>query len=100
MKRINITKKDLKNEIHYNFGFPDVLSQKILNSFFNIITKGLIRDSEVKITKFGKFKILNKKERIGRNPKSKEEFSVSKRKVVSFYLSSSIKKKINEKKEQ
>ena len=99
MKRINITKKDLKNEIHYNLGFPDVLSEKILNSLFNIIIKGLLRDGEVKITNFGKFKILNKRERIGRNPKTKEVYYISKRKVVSFYPSTSIKKKINEKKE-
>ncbi len=100
MKRNNVTKKYLKNEIHFNFGLPDNISEKILNSFFEIIIDGLLRDGEVKISNFGKFKVLNKKARIGRNPKTKQEFNISKRKVVSFYLSSSVKKKINEKKEQ
>tara|TARA_B100000029_G_scaffold197434_1_gene195548 strand:- start:500 stop:811 length:312 start_codon:yes stop_codon:yes gene_type:complete len=100
MKRHNITKKDLKNEIHFNLGIPDSLSKKILNSFFEIIIEGLLKDGEVKISNFGKFKILDKNARIGRNPKTKEEFNISKRKVVTFYPSLSIKRKINEKKEQ
>ena len=100
MKRHNITKKDLKNEIHFNLGIPNSLSEKILNTFFDIIIEGLQRDGEVKITNFGKFKILQKKKRGGRNPKTKEEFDINERKIVTFYPSQSIKKKINEKKEQ
>ena len=100
MKRHNITKKDLKNEINFNLGIPDSLSEKILNSFFQIIVEGLLRDGEVKISNFGKFKILEKKARVGRNPKTKQEFNINKRKVVAFYPSLSAKKKINEKKEQ
>tara|TARA_B100000029_G_C17471413_1_gene922125 strand:+ start:968 stop:1279 length:312 start_codon:yes stop_codon:yes gene_type:complete len=100
MKRHNITKKDLKNEIHFNLGIPDSLSEKILNSVFEIIVEGLLRDGEVKISNFGKFKILDKNARIGRNPKTKQEFNITKRKVVTFYPSLSIKKKFNEKKEQ
>tara|TARA_B100000700_G_C14450427_1_gene581348 strand:- start:163 stop:474 length:312 start_codon:yes stop_codon:yes gene_type:complete len=100
MKRYNITKKDLKKKIHFNIGIPDSLSEKILNFFFQIIVEGLLKDGEVKISNFGKFKLLDKKERIGRNPKTKQEFNISKRKVVSFYPSLSAKKKINEKKEQ
>ena len=57
MKRDNFTKKDLKNEIYNNLGLPDTFSEKILNIFFDIIIDGLIRDGEVKITNFGKFKL-------------------------------------------
>ena len=71
MIRNNITKKDLRNKIHYTLGIPDRLSEEILNSFFDIIIEGLLKDGEVKISNFGKFKVLNKKSRIGRNPKTK-----------------------------
>ena len=93
MIRNNITKKDLRNKIHYTLGIPDRLSEEILNSFFDIIIEGLLKDGEVKISNFGKFKVLNKKSRIGRNPKTKVEFNISKRKVVAFYPSLSTKKK-------
>ena len=96
MIRKNITKKDLRNKIHYTLGIPDRLSEEILNSFFDIIIEGLLKDGEVKISNFGKFKVLNKKSRIGRNPKTKVEFNISKRKVVAFYPSLSTKKKLNE----
>ena len=99
MKRHNISKKDLKNKIKFNLGIPNSLSEKIIESFFDIISEGLIRDGEVKIASFGKFKILNKKQRIGRNPKTKEVFTISKRRVVTFYPSLLLKRKINEQKE-
>ena len=95
MKRNNLTKKDIKNEIYYNLGIPDTLSDKILESFFEIIISGLNRDGVVKISNFGKFKVLNKKSRIGRNPKTKEKKIISKRNVVLFKPSKDFKEFIN-----
>ena len=60
MKRINVTKKDLKKEIKFNIGLPFSLSEKILNSLFEIILEGLRAHGEVKILNFGKFKVLKK----------------------------------------
>ena len=100
MKRNNINKKIIKKEIYTKLGIPDSLSEKIIESFFDIIVDGLINDGEVKITSFGKFKILHKRARVGRNPKTKEVYDISERKVVTFYPSSTIKKLFNEKKER
>ena len=100
MKRYNLTKKDLEKKIRYSIGIPGSFSKKILDNFFDIIVNGLLRDGEVKISNFGKFKILNKKARIGRNPKTKKEFLIKERKVVTFYPSLIIRRKINEKKGQ
>ena len=100
MKRVNVTKEDLKREIKFNVGLPFSLSEKILNSLFEIIIEGLHEHGVVKISNFGKFKVLKKKQRIGRNPKTMEEFPINKRKVVTFYPALSIKRKINEEKEQ
>ena len=51
MKRDNITKKILKDKIYFNIGVPNSLSQEILDNFFDIIIKGLLKDGEVKISK-------------------------------------------------
>ena len=99
MKRNNINKKFIKDRINFDLGLPISFSEKILNSFFDIITEGLIKDGDVKITNFGKFKVLNKRARIGRNPKTNEVFDITPRKVVTFYPSRLIKKKFNEKEE-
>ena len=44
-------------------------------------------DKDVKISSFGTFVIRQKKERIGRNPKTKEESIISSCKVVVFKAS-------------
>jgi len=56
----------------------------------------LIKLNKIKISSFGTFEILSKKERIGRNPKTKVEAKISSRKVVKFKPSFFIKKKLNE----
>ena len=62
-----------------------------------IIVEGLNRDGKVKLSGFGTFKILNKKSRIGRNPKTKVEYQIKARKVVTFLPSYLIKKKLTKK---
>ncbi len=97
MKRDNLSRNYLLKKIYYNLGIPNSFSKKILNYFLDIIVTGLVRDGKVKITGFGTFKILKKKSRIGRNPKTKVEYEISSRKVVTFSPSSTVKNKINKK---
>ena len=99
MKRNNVNKKFIKDKINFDLGLPGTFSDKVLNSFFDIIIEGLINDGVVKISNFGKFKVLNKRSRVGRNPKTNETFEITARKVVAFYPSKAIKKKFNEKEE-
>ncbi len=97
MKRDNLSKNYLLKKINYHFGFPRSFSKKILDYFFETIIEGLNRDGKVKLAGFGTFKVLNKKKRVGRNPKTKVEYSISSRRVVVFNPSSTIKKEINKK---
>ena len=95
MVKKNFTRKDLSNKIYQNLGFSKNFSSTIIDDFFEILTSELIKSSKVKITSFGTFKTMNKKERIGRNPKTKIETKISSRKVVKFKPSLFIKDKIN-----
>ena len=95
MLKNNLTKKDIVNKIYQNLGFSKNFSSIILDDFIEILIKELIRSSTVKITSFGTFKVLNKKERIGRNPKNKIEFKISARRVVVFRPSTTFKNKLN-----
>ena len=76
-------------------GFCKNLSANLVDDFFENIMSELTKSNKVKISSFGTFKTMNKKERIGRNPKTKIEAKMSSRKVVKFKASSFIKKKIN-----
>ena len=91
----NFTRKDLSNKIYKNLGFSKNLSSKIVDDFFDTIISEIIKLNKIKISSFGTFSVLNKKERMGRNPKTKVEARIFRRKVVKFKPSILIKKKIN-----
>ena len=90
----NIQKKDIAEEISKNTGFPKSLSQKIVNDLLICFIEQ-ISNSGLYIKNFGKFKMISKKERIGRNPKTKEEYKITSRKAVSFIPSNKFKEFLN-----
>ena len=95
MVKKNFTRKDLSNNIFKNIGFSKNFSSKIIDSFFEILINHIIKFNKVKISSFGTFGVIKKRERIGRNPKTKEEAKISSRKIVKFKPSSIFKNKIN-----
>ena len=50
----------------------------------------IIRESHLNLKNIGSFSLISKKERIGRNPKTKKEYVISERKSVSFKPSKSL----------
>ena len=91
----NLTRKDLSKKIYQTIGFSKSFSLSIVDDFFNILVDELRRSNKVKISSFGTFKIINKKERVGRNPKTKIETMITARKVVKFKPSDIMKEKLN-----
>ena len=90
-----ITKLDLVNHLNQKMGLNKVESKELVEAFFNEIKKSLTDSEEVKISGFGNFKILNKKERPGRNPKTGEPAIISARKVVTFKAGQKLRKKMS-----
>ena len=95
MDKKNLTRKDLAKKINKQMGFSKNFALKMIDNFFEILGNELIKSNKVKISSFGAFSVLNKKERIGRNPKTKIEAKISSRKVVKFTPSLLVKSKIN-----
>jgi len=95
MVKKNLTRKELTKKIYQNIGFSKRLSGKILDDFFEIIIQELIESNKIKISTFGTFSILKKRERIGRNPKTKVSAKILSRRVVKFKPSDILKKLIN-----
>ena len=90
-----ITKLDLVNHLNEKLGLNKVESKELVEAFFDEIKKSLINNEDVKISGFGNFKILNKKERPGRNPKTGEPAIISARKVVTFKAGQKLRKKMS-----
>ena len=93
--RINLTKKDIIKSIYLQIGLSKKIIDLFLEDIIKILTSSIKENKKVKITKFGTFVVRNKKKRIGRNPKTKEQTSVSERNVLLFKPSKELKKYIN-----
>ena len=95
MVKRNFTRKNLSNKVYQKIGFSKNFSSIIIDNFFETLISELTKSNKIKISSFGTFKVINKKERIGRNPKTKIETKICSRKVVKFKPSSFVRKKIN-----
>ena len=94
MLKNNITRKSLANKIYKSLGFSKNISSTIIDDFFESLSSELIKNNKIKISSFGTFQVINKRERIGRNPKTKVDVKISARKIVKFKPSNFIKKKL------
>ena len=76
-------------------GFSKKINEVLLEDIFEIILKNIIKHKKVKIAKFGTFSLRKKKQRIGRNPKTRETKIISERNVILFKASKDFKDFIN-----
>ena len=79
-------------------GFSKQIAENLIDEFFSLIYLNIKMEKKLKISNFGTFTMREKKSRIGRNPKTKEETKISKRNVVLFKPSKEFRDFINIKK--
>jgi len=87
-------KKDICNNISSKALISKDKSKEILRNFLNLVTSKS-KSRTVKISNFGTFYTKNTPQRFGRNPKTKEEFVISKRSKLFFKPSNKIRSIIN-----
>ena len=93
--RVNLTKKDLVNSVYMQLGFSKNITENLIDDFFHTIVENLSSEKVLKLSKFGTFSIRQKRSRLGRNPKTKEEKIISQRNVVLFKPSKEFKDFVN-----
>ena len=91
------TRSTLSEAVFKNVGLSRNESANLVDSVFSEILTSLIKGNDVKISSFGTFIVREKKERIGRNPKTGEEVPITARSVVTFRASNVLKSKVNTK---
>jgi len=90
-----IKKADIVEHLHTTLGLNKTESKELVETFFAGIAEALIKNEDVKLSGFGNFELLNKKERPGRNPKTGEPVTISARKVVTFRAGQKLRKNIS-----
>ena len=91
----NFTREDIAESLHNDFGLTKKDCIIFVNDIIDIIIDGLKVNGYVKIHNFGSFKIIRKKSRLGRNPKTREDVMISERNVLKFKPSKSTLNYIN-----
>ena len=91
------TRSTLSEAVFKNVGLSRNESSILVDSVFTQILSSLIVGNDVKISSFGTFIVRQKKERVGRNPKTGEEVPITARSVVTFRASNVLKSKVNAK---
>ena len=89
------TRSTLSEAVFKNVGLSRNESANLVDSVFSEIFFSLIKGDDVKISSFGTFIVRQKRERIGRNPKTGEEVPITARSVVTFRASNVLKSKVN-----
>ena len=91
-----LTRRELRSLVHETLRhLSQKHSQKIVDEVFEEIILALERGENVKLRGFGTFNLRDKKLRIGRNPKTKEEAIITPRRVVTFKAAPRVIAKIN-----
>ena len=93
MLRNNLKKIDIIKILNNQTGYSTNYSKKLINDLIEIIILN-IKKGNLRLKNIGSFKIINKRERIGRNPKTKKEHIISSRKSISFTPSKKILEKL------
>ena len=80
MLKKDFKKIDLVKDLSLKTGYSQSYSKKIVEDLINIFIQN-IKSGNLNLKNIGSFRLLTKKERVGRNPKTKEEFIITSRKV-------------------
>jgi len=85
--------KEVKKELNsLDYVFTNKEIESCIDVFIGILKEKIIDGEEVKLSNFGVFSSIVKKERIGRNPKTGEEIIIPERKMPKFRFLPSFKK--------
>ncbi len=89
MSQDKATRESIAKQISIEFGIAYSTIYKKIDNILKIWSDEMTI-SDLSISNIGSFKIKKKNERIGRNPKTKEEYLIKSRKVISFKKSNKL----------
>ncbi|WP_336986920.1 integration host factor subunit alpha [Altererythrobacter aquiaggeris] len=89
-----LTRADLAESISRKMGFSRTESLDFVEAILRHMCASMTSGENVKISGFGSFILRDKKERVGRNPKTGVEVPITPRRVMTFRASQILKERI------
>ena len=90
-----LTKIEIVNMLYEHIGIPKTECVNLIESVFEIIKDELGKGNPVMISGFGKWTVMKKKARKGRNPQTGKSMTIDARKVVTFKPSPVLRDEMN-----
>ncbi len=91
-----LTRADLAETINRKMGLSRAESLALVEAILAKMCHAMSEGENVKISGFGSFVLRDKKERVGRNPKTGVEVPITPRRVMTFRASQKLKERIAE----
>lgn len=89
-----MTKRDLVIRVAQKTGITQFLVRNIIDAVLKEIIEILASGEWIELRNFGVFKIKERKERIGRNPRTGEKVPIPPKKIVYFKVGKILKEKV------
>lgn len=90
-----LTRADLTEAVYRYIGLSRNESATLVESVLEEMCISLEAGEEVKLSSFGTFSVQSKRERVGRNPKTGIEATITPRRVLSFRPSHILKNRVD-----
>lgn len=90
-----LTRADLADAVYEQVGLSRLESSQLVDAVFDEMIDGLVSDGVLKLSSFGTFQVRKKSARIGRNPKTGVEVTITPRNVVTYKASHVLKENMN-----
>lgn len=94
MTNPTLTRAELGEAITRSVGLSRADSLRMVEAILEEVTAALENGQQVKLTGFGTFTLRDKRERVGRNPKTGIEVPITPRRVLGFRASQSVRARV------
>ncbi len=91
-----MTRADLADAVYEQVGLSRVESSDLVDAVIDEMEDAIVSEGVLKISSFGTFTVREKRARVGRNPKTGVEVTITPRKVVTYKASHVLKEKMND----
>ena len=91
-----VTKADIVDSVSKRLGMTKNRSFEVFETTLGLMKKALEDGEDVLVSGFGKFCVVEKRARKGRNPKTGSEMMLAPRRIVTFKCSGILKNKVKE----
>lgn len=95
MSSNNVTRKELAVAVNEQLGISQRNSSDIVDTIFAVLKESLVEGESVKLVQFGTLTVRNKSPRRGRNPRTGESMTITKRQMISFRPSKQLRERLN-----